>query len=82
MSINNIYPHEHFIQLEGLSPFLIGRIVINKQGEQFSSEIDIVQSDSGKIYNHVAILYGAMDAREALDLSVHRLSRYLQERNI
>lgn len=78
--IKNEFPQEFFIELQGLSPFLVGRIVIIENGAAFDVEIDIVQKESGKIFNHVTILYGQADAREALDLAVHHLKQYLQSK--
>lgn len=74
------FPCEFFIELEGISPFLVGRIVISQHGSTFNAEIDIVQNESGKIYNHVNIIYGESDPRETLDLAVHSLKRYLQNK--
>jgi hypothetical protein len=71
------FPQEHLVELKGLSPFLVGRIVIHKNGALYDAEIDIIQSESGKIYNHVEIVYGQFDPREALDLGVHHLRNYL-----
>lgn len=74
------FPCEFFIELEGISPFLVGRIVISQHGHTFNAEIDIVQSESGKIHNHVNIIYGEDDPREMLDLAVHNLKQYLQNK--
>jgi hypothetical protein len=74
------FPQEFFIELTGCSPFLVGRITISQQGSSFNAEIDIVQQESGKIHNHVTILYNQSDPREALDLGVHYLKQYLVEK--
>lgn len=74
------FPQEFFIELTGLSPFLVGRIIISKQGSYYNAEIDIVQQESGKIHNHVTILYQESDPREALDLGVHHLKLYLDKK--
>lgn len=72
---------EHLIELKGLSPFLVGRISIMPHGEMFNVEVDIIQSESGKIFNHVKILYNEMDKREALNLGVHHLQKYLNSKS-
>ncbi len=72
------FPQEHFIELSGLSPFLVGRIQIFMQYNLFNVEIDIIQQESGKIHNHVKSLYNQDDAREALDYSVQVLKNYLE----
>jgi hypothetical protein len=74
------FPQEFYIELSGLSPFLVGRIVVTQHGEGFNAEVDIVQHESGKIHNHVTILYNEADAREALDLAVHHLKQYLERK--
>lgn len=71
---------EHLIELKGLSPFLVGRICIMPHGDMFNVEVDIIQSESGKIFNHVKILYNETDKREALNLGVHHLQNYLNSK--
>ncbi|MAX67040.1 MAG: hypothetical protein QF441_16065 [Bacteriovoracaceae bacterium] len=75
--LQNNFPQEHFIELVGLSPFLVGRITLFQQENLFNVEVDIIQSESGKIYNHVKSLYNQDDARDALDMSVQYLKDYL-----
>lgn len=76
----DLFPQEHMIELNGLSPFLMGRITIFKHDTNYNVEIDIIQSESGKIYNHVRSLYGQPEVREALDLSVQYLKDYLDSK--
>ncbi len=71
---------EHLIELKGLSPFLIGRIQLSPAGELFNVEVDIIQSESGKIFNHVTILYNEPDKKEAINLGVHHLQKYLNSK--
>lgn len=71
------FPKEHLVELKGLSPFLIGRIVVLRRDSLYDAEVDIIQSESGKIFNHVAILYGEMDGQEALNIGLHHLKQYL-----
>lgn len=79
--IKKEFPQEHFIELRGLSPDFVGRIAIYQQGKTFQTEIDIVQTESGKIYSHVKSLYDGDDARDMLDLSVHYLKHFLTRKN-
>lgn len=72
-----IFPQEHIIEMKGISPFLVGRIVVTRGTKGFDAEIDIIQSESGKIYNHVGIIYGEFDSREAFNLGVHQLKQFL-----
>jgi len=71
---------EYLIELKGLSPQLVGRISINSSGELFNVEVDIIQSESGKIFNHVTILYNESDRKEALSLGVHHLQVFLDSK--
>jgi hypothetical protein len=71
---------EHLIELKGLSPFLIGRVCIMQHGDLFNVEVDIIQSESGKIFNHVKILYNESDKRDALNLGVHHLQQFLNSK--
>lgn len=74
------FPQEHMIELKGLSPFLVGRITIYQQEEKYNVEIDIVQNESGKIYNHVKSMYGEDEPREALDMAVQHLKDFLDSK--
>jgi len=74
------YPQEYLIELSGISPYFIGRIVIHQNDQFFNVDIDIVQSESGKIINHVKSLYNEPDARDALDSSVQHLKNYLDSK--
>lgn len=80
INLNSNFPQEHLVELKGLTPFLVGRIVITQASLGFDVEVDIIQTESGKIYNHVAMIYGETDPREALDLGLHHLKSYLQKK--
>jgi hypothetical protein len=79
---------EHLIELKGLSPLLLGRITLSESQPSsmseglilFNVEVDIIQSESGKIFNHVTILYNEPDRREALNLGVHHLQKFLNSK--
>ena len=75
--IQSEFPKEEYIELKGLSPNLVGRISINKNRNLFDAEIDIVLSESGKIYKHIDILFKLEDEREALNMGIYRLKKYL-----
>jgi hypothetical protein len=68
---------EFYIELKGLSPYYVGRISVLPQGELFTTEVDIVQKESGKIYCHVKTLFNQADERESVDLAVHHLKAFL-----
>lgn len=74
------YPKEYFIELGGLSPYLVGRVSVFKLTSSYNVEIDIIQNESGKIFNHVKSLYNQSSEREAVDLSVHHLKQYLDSK--
>jgi hypothetical protein len=84
--IENEYPQEYFIELDGLSPILVGRVtifeVISTHNCFYNLEIDIVQSESGKIYNHVRSMFNQVEAREALDSAVQYLKEHLESKRI
>ena len=73
------FPQEHYIELKGLSPNIVGRITITEHSGKFNAEIDLVLQESGKIYQHVSTLYSQEDPRESLDLAVHYLKKYLDK---
>lgn len=77
MQLSREFPQEHLVELKGLSPAFVGRITLYKQGAFINAEIDIVQSESGKIYSHVKSLYNHDEPRELLDLCVHYLKEFL-----
>ncbi len=72
------YPQDYFLELEN-NEFFIGRITINFVDNMFTTEIDIVQKESKKIFRHVGILYRLRDKDEAIDRSVQFLSDFLRK---
>lgn len=80
MYVQNEFPQEHLIELSGLSPFLVGRIVIFEQSSLFNVEIDLVQQETGKIYKHVKSMFNCDEPREALDLAVQHLKDFLDSK--
>lgn len=63
--------------MKGLSPELVGRIAIHPNQGFFDAEIDIILSESGKIYKHVDIIYKQEDEREALNVAIYHLKKYM-----
>lgn len=76
---NKEYPKEHYIELVGLSPHIIGRLTLDKIGEKFSVEIDLILGESKKIYSHVGALYDRDEELDALNDAVGHLKKYLEK---
>lgn len=70
------YPLDFFVPLTN-NENLEGRLTINKLGDSYSVEIDIVLKESKKIWRHVDILYHRESKEDAIDQGVSRLSKYL-----
>ena len=79
--MTNHFPQEYFIRLHGLDPHFVGRITLYQGSNGVDVEIDIVQKDSGKIYNHVKSLYNQDEARESVDIAVQYLQDYLSSKS-
>jgi hypothetical protein len=77
MIVNDGFPKEHFIEINN-QPFFIGRITIHKMKEKFNSEVDIVQSETRKIYHHVSMIYDRDEYEDILDMSMSALSKFLK----
>lgn len=73
-----LYPKTYYVTIENLKPYYQGRITISKLGSFYNAEIDLVQTETGKIFEHVADLYQLEDEREALDSSMYKLQNYLR----
>lgn len=73
------YPQEFFVEIT-TDEYREGRITINKMDDKFSSEIDIVQIETKKIWHHVGSFYNFSDAHSAndvLETSIQLLSNFL-----
>lgn len=81
MTINEEYPQDYFIELEN-EDYRVGRLSLNKLQNTFVMEIDIVQKESMKIWQHVDILFNLPERDEAIDAGVQRLSNFLKPRCI
>lgn len=76
------FPQEHFVELKGLSPFLVGRIsVYLTEKKKFNLEVDIIQKESGKIFNHVNSTFEQDDLQDALASSVQILKNFLDSKS-
>lgn len=71
------FPHETFIKIEN-EPYFAGRITVNKLGDKFNAEIDIVNTETLKIYKHIDVLYNFSVAEEAHDNAIQKLSNVLK----
>lgn len=79
MQLTSEFPQEHLVELVGLSPSFVGRIVLYRVNDlNYDAEIDIVQSETGKIYAHVKSIHNQSDARDLLLLSVHHLKKFVE----
>ena len=81
MIIDEEYPQDYFVELEN-EDFRVGRLSLNKMQESYVMEIDIVQKESMKIWQHVDILFNLPEKDEAIDAGVQRLSNFLKPGSI
>ncbi len=73
----DIFPKEFFIKISE-EEFRIGRITVNKNSRGFTAEVDIVQKESMKIWQHVEFIQNLEDEHEAVEMGVHKLSNFLK----
>jgi glutathionyl-hydroquinone reductase len=73
-------PQEHFIELLGLSPHYVGRITVNRLNTNYYVDLDIVHSESGKIYQHIESLWDQANPEDALAFAVHRFKKFLDSK--
>ena len=71
---------EYLIELKNLSSHLVGRILLSTHEGLYELEVDIIQKESGKIFNHVIILYKQDDKNDALNLAIHHLQKFLNSK--
>ncbi|MDD0853380.1 hypothetical protein HBN50_09740 [Halobacteriovorax sp. GB3] len=74
------YPLDFFIPITN-NDHLLGRLTVNKLGDSFSVEIDIIFDESKKIYQHIDILYKRESKEDAIDSGVSRLAQFLNSSN-
>ena len=72
------YPQEVFIKLENNHDQFVGRITLNKSREKFHVEVDILFSESKKIYIHVGSLYNFPDSRDGVEQGVQLLAKFVR----
>lgn len=75
------FPKDYFVTIENDS-FREGRISVNKLNQEFVAEIDIVQIESRKIWQHVKTIYGRSTARDALEDASYTLGKYLRGESV
>lgn len=78
MQMDNHYPKEFFIKISE-EEFRIGRLTVNKNSRGFTCEIDIVQKESMKIWQHVEFLQNLPDEHEAVEMGVQGLTSFLRK---
>ena len=76
--MSKTYPYDYFVQLEG-DPYHMGRITVTKTQDYFNAEINLVNSESQKIFSHVSMIFQELDEEELLQKSIQRLSEYLEK---
>ena len=74
----DIYPKEFFVKLSE-EEFRIGRITVNKNSRGFTAEVDIVQKETMKIWQHIEFLQHYEDEHEAMEMGVQKLSFFLKK---
>ena len=70
------YPPDFFVNIDN-DQHRLGRITLNLHSDGFVVEIDIVQKESRKIWQHVDTIYKLEQADDALQTAVQRLSQFL-----
>lgn len=75
---DNDYPQEVFFDIEN-EDYIVGRVMIDKIKDYFTSEISLVQKENNKIVQHVAGLYQYSDYDEILKVSIDKLSKFLKQ---
>ena len=73
------YPVEKYVEFTN-DPFFLGRIVVHKVKDAFHVEVDVVQTESHKIYRHIGSLYGFDDFADALEMGYRELRLKVGER--
>jgi hypothetical protein len=69
------YPKEYFIELTD-NKTLLGRILVTKTQKKFMIELDLVLTESRKIYKHLETFFSMDDEDEVLSLAVSKLRDY------
>ena len=77
MSNTSDYPKEYFVKIDG-NDFLEIRLEVNLLSgpRPYCVEINIVQKNSNKIYQHLKTLYGYYDEEESLREANHFIANY------
>ena len=78
---NKEYPKDFFVRLEN-DEYREGRISVNKLNSEFMAEIDIVQKESRKIWQHVKSIYSCPTEHDALEDASYLLGKYLKGESV
>lgn len=70
--MHDSFPVEKYVEFTN-DPFFLGRIVVHKVKDSFHVEVDVVQTESHKIYQHIGRLYGLDDFEDALEMGYREL---------
>ena len=73
------FPEEFLIEIGELSPYLVGRVIVYQNQSLYDTEIDIILSESGKIYKHIGQVFSETSSKDALDLSYRKLKIFLHK---
>lgn len=74
--LSSPFPKELFFPLEN-EPYFLGRLTINQILEEYSVEIDIVNTESKKIFYHVDMLFRRQNYEDAVQEGIDCLSKFL-----
>lgn len=73
------FPAEYLIELGELSPYLVGRVIVYENQSKYDTEIDVILSESGKIYKHVGQVFSESSSKDAFDMSYRKLKIFLHK---
>lgn len=73
------FPAEYLIEIGELSPYLVGRVIVYQNQSKYDTEIDIILSESGKIYKHIGQVFSESSSKDAFDMSYRKLKIFLHK---
>jgi len=79
-----IDPEEFFLKIDK-NDSILGRIIIHSTFQEdgtklYNSEIDIVQRETKKIWNHIGFIFGISSREEAIEEAVQKIADFLKEK--
>lgn len=66
------FPLEKIVEFTN-DPYFLGRIVVHQVKERFHVEVDVVSTESHKIFKHIGTLYDFDDPSDALEMGYREL---------